>query len=226
MPPILELIELTKSYRQGDEYRLVLDTVSARVEQGEVLAIRGRSGSGKTTLLNLIAGLDQPSSGRILVGDRNLESMSERERTLFRRDNIGIVFQFFNLIPTLTVMENISLPLELTGNGESSDGHPKPNELLERVGLAGRGADYPDELSGGEQQRVAIARAVVHRPKLVLADEPTGNLDAVTGDEVIALLNELTRELDRTLILVTHSHSLAETADRVFTLRHGKLAPE
>lgn len=226
MPPILEVVDLSKSYRQGDDHRLVLAGVSARVEQGEVLAVRGRSGSGKTTLLNLIAGLDEPSSGHIVIGDRNLETMSERERTLFRRDHIGIVFQFFNLIPTLTVSENIALPLELTGKSHSADGHPTPDELLERVGLAGRGKDYPDELSGGEQQRVAIARAVVHRPELVLADEPTGNLDAVTGDEVIALMNELTRELDRTLILVTHSHSLAETADRVLTIRHGKLAPE
>lgn len=223
MTPILELINLTKSFSQGDQRRTVLDGISTSVQPGEVIAIRGRSGSGKTTLLNLIAGLEEPGSGSVLIDGHDLTLMSERQRTVFRRENIGIVFQFFNLIPTLTVTENITLPLELGGRNRNG---PDAAGLLERVGLADRSADYPDELSGGEQQRVAIARALIHEPALVLADEPTGNLDAATGDQVIGLLNELTRDLGRTLILVTHSHSLASIADRILAIQHGFLTPE
>lgn len=226
MTPLLELIDVSKAYLQGDVLRVVLDQVSARVENGEAVAVRGRSGSGKTTLLNLIAGLDAADHGRIMIGGRDLQEMTERERTLYRRRNIGIVFQFFNLIPTLTVEENIRLPLELNGASGRVGGHPDPAELLERTGLLERGSDYPDELSGGEQQRVAIARVLVHRPRIVLADEPTGNLDAETGDAVIELLCELTRELGGTLILVTHSRTLAGIADRILTIQHGRLALE
>jgi putative ABC transport system ATP-binding protein len=187
--------------------------------------VRGRSGSGKTTLLNLIAGLDTPSDGRILIEGSDLAAMTDRQRTLFRRDNIGIIFQFFNLIPTLTVLENVILPAELRqlGNQYALE---NARSLLARVGLADREDDYPDQLSGGEQQRVAIARSLVHEPRLLLADEPTGNLDRTTGDRVLRLLQDLTQELGKTLILVTHSRQDATKADRVLTISQGKLVPD
>jgi putative ABC transport system ATP-binding protein len=186
------------------------------------VAILGKSGSGKSTLLNLISGIDLVDGGDIWVGDQKLTTLNERQRTLFRRQNIGFVFQFFNLIPTLTVWENVSLPLELAGtdNGEASG---RVETLLDAVGLLDRRDTFPDRLSGGEQQRVAIARALVHDPLLVLADEPTGNLDEATGRQVMALLDRLTRQNGKNLILVTHSQEAASYADRVLTLRDGKL---
>jgi len=222
MKELIRLEALTKAYRQGERVRRVLDEADGRFVEGEVAAIRGRSGSGKTTLLNLLAGLDVPDSGRIIIDGQDLAAMTSRQRTLFRRETIGIVFQFFNLIPTLTVRENVLLPAELAGRMNSGvDRHAQ--NLLEQVGLDGRQADMPDRLSGGEQQRVAIARALVMTPRLVLADEPTGNLDQVIGDEIVQLLLSLTRSEGRTLILVTHSHHLAEQADRVLTIESGKL---
>jgi putative ABC transport system ATP-binding protein len=222
MKDLIRLEALTKAYRQGERVRRVLDGADGRFVEGEVAAIRGRSGSGKTTLLNLLAGLDVPDSGRIMVDGQDLAAMTPRQRTLFRRETIGIVFQFFNLIPTLTVSENVLLPAELAGRMNSEvDRHAQ--SLLGQVGLDGRQEDMPDRLSGGEQQRVAIARALVMTPRLVLADEPTGNLDQVIGDEIMQLLLSLTRSEGRTLILVTHSHHLAERADRVLTIENGKL---
>lgn len=222
MQRLIELVNLTKEYRQGEATRQVLDAVNAAVIQGEFVAVRGRSGSGKTTLLNLIAGLDSPSSGSILINGIDLASMSNRQRTLFRRDHIGIIFQFFNLIPTLTVLENVVLPAELAGKlGQSAEEYA--HELLGRVGLEGRGDDFPDQLSGGEQQRVAIARSLVHQPDLVLADEPTGNLDLATGEQVLELLQAVTKELGKTLVVVTHSRNDAAKADRVLTIEAGKL---
>jgi putative ABC transport system ATP-binding protein len=182
----------------------------------------GPSGSGKSTLLNLISGIDTPTRGEVLIDSTSLTSLSEKERTLFRRRNIGFVFQFFNLIPTLTVQENLLLPMELIGqNGKGAKG--RAAELLEAVGLGDRGRSYPDRLSGGEQQRVAIARALAHDPPLVLADEPTGNLDAETGQQVMKLLHRLVRQSGKTMIIVTHSNDVVRLADRVFAIREGRL---
>ncbi len=209
---------------RGDKERAVLKGVNAEFHPGEFVAIRGRSGSGKTTLLNLIAGLDEPTAGEILYGDVNLPGMSPKERTLFRREHIGFVFQFFNLIPTLKVVENILLPAELADR-KTNDIEIRAYELLERIGLKDRATDFPDILSGGEQQRVAIARAVLLEPTVILADEPTGNLDHATGAEVLQLMNEVRRDFQTTLIMVTHSHSLADQADRVLSIENGVLEP-
>jgi putative ABC transport system ATP-binding protein len=213
---------LSKSYQEGSQLRTVLTSADADFAQGEFVAILGKSGSGKSTLLNLISGIDLVDGGDIWVSGQQLTALDERQRTLFRRRNIGFVFQFFNLIPTLTVWENVVLPLELAGvdNGEASQ---RVATLLEAVGLLDRRETFPDRLSGGEQQRVAIARALAHDPLLVLADEPTGNLDEETGKQVMALLDRLTRQNGKNLVLVTHSNEAAAYADRILTLRDGKL---
>jgi putative ABC transport system ATP-binding protein len=213
---------LSKGFREGGRMRTVLRGADAEFAKGEFVAILGKSGSGKSTLLNLISGIDLVDSGDIWVDGQQLTTLNERQRTLFRRQNIGFVFQFFNLIPTLTVWENVVLPLELAGvdNGEAQR---RAKALLEAVGLLDRRDTFPDRLSGGEQQRVAIARALVHDPLLVLADEPTGNLDENTGRQVMALLDRLTRQNGKNLILVTHSNEAASYADRVLTLRDGQL---
>jgi putative ABC transport system ATP-binding protein len=221
-PPIIRLREVHKAYLQGDEPRVVLKGASGEVAKGEFVAIRGRSGSGKTTLLNLIAGLDTADAGEVIVDGINLGSLGEGGRTEFRRDHLGFVFQFFNLIPTLTVLENTILPSELAGT-PTQRAQERAKDLLARVGLVGRMDDPPDQLSGGEQQRVAIARALVQCPEIILADEPTGNLDLDTGEIVLSLLLEVTAELGKTLMVVTHSHEIAARADRVLTIRHGKL---
>ena len=220
--PLVELSGIYKSFLEGDRQRVVFCDASLTIEQGEWVFLLGRSGCGKSTLLNLISGIDMPDRGEVMVGSKILNSLSERERTLFRRNSIGFVFQFYNLIPTLTVEENILLPLELTGE-LSPELRDRARDLLEQVGLAERAKSYPDRLSGGEQQRVAVARALVHRPKLVLADEPTGNLDAETGRQVLALFQRLVRQTGTTMVLVTHSHEVARLADRVLTIRNGKL---
>lgn len=219
---LIRLIDLHKSYLQGDEERVVLDGASASFSEGEFVAVRGRSGSGKTTLLNLVAGLDAPDEGEIWVDGQNLAELDEEQRTLFRRRSIGIVFQFFNLIPTLNVIENVTLPAELAGH-PGGEVRERARQLLTRVGLGDRETAAPDELSGGEQQRVAIARSLIVQPRLVLADEPTGNLDLETGAQVIELLEELTRDLGNTLLIATHSHDLADQADQVFTIQDGRL---
>lgn len=200
----------------------MLHAATATIEAGERVAILGPSGCGKSTLLNLISGIDLPDSGSVRIGDLDVTSMKERERTLFRRDHVGFVFQFFNLLPTLTVLENLLLPAELTGGVSPSD-QQWARELLARVGLAEREGTFPDRLSGGEQQRVAIARALVHRPGLVLADEPTGNLDQDTGQHVAALLDELVSSQKSTLVVVTHSQELAARMDRILYVDHGSL---
>jgi putative ABC transport system ATP-binding protein len=219
------LERLSKSYQEGNQSRLVLLDASAQFDRGEFVAIIGKSGSGKSTLLNLISGIDRIDGGRIFLGGQELTAMDEQERTLFRRRNIGFVFQFFNLIPTLNVLENVTLPLEL--NGDSlPEARLRAEPLLDAVGLHDRLTTFPDRLSGGEQQRVAIARALVHDPLVVLADEPTGNLDEETGRQVLALLDRLTRKAGKNLIMVTHSREAARIADRVLCLREGKLTPE
>ena len=219
MPALVRLDRVTKDYSEGRELRHVLKEASLEVGEGEFVAIRGRSGSGKSTVLNLVAGIDQPSSGEIYLAGRALSRLGAHERTLLRRDHIGFVFQFFNLIPTLRVLENVLLPAELSGRDEAR----RAAELLERVGLADRASSFPDRLSGGEQQRVAIARALVCDPRLVLADEPTGNLDDATGATVMGLLDALTRRAGKTLLLATHSREVAALADRVVTIEGGRL---
>ena len=215
--PIIELRGLTKSYQEGERERVVLRDVSLSIERGEFIVLLGRSGSGKSTLLNLISGIDLPTAGEVLIDSTNLTRLSERERTLFRRKHIGFVFQFFNLIPTLTVEENLLLPLELNGQA-GKQARQTALDTLDMVGLADRAKDFTDRLSGGEQQRVAIARAIVHAPSLILADEPTGNLDAETGRLVIDLLEGLTRQDGKTMLVATHSAEIAALADRVFTI--------
>ena len=220
--PFVRLENLSKSYQEGDQTRVVLDHAGATLYRGESVAILGKSGSGKSTLLNLISGIDRADSGAIWVNGRELTALDERQRTLFRRHNIGFVFQFLNLIPTLTVWENVVLPLELKGAKEGLI-REQAEPLLAAVGLLDRRETFPDRLSGGEQQRVAIARALVHDPALVLADEPTGNLDDETGRQVMGLLDRLTRQAGKNLILVTHSGDAAAHADRLLTLQNGSL---
>lgn len=221
-PAFLRFENLSKSYQEGDRTRVVLQNAHAEFGHGEFVAILGRSGSGKSTLLNLISGIDRIDAGRIWLDDQDLTALDDRQRTLFRRRNIGFIFQFFNLIPTLTVLENVTLPLELNGvKQREARGRAEP--LLDAVGLLDRTATFPDRLSGGEQQRVAIARALVHDPLLVLADEPTGNLDEETGQQILALLDRLTRQAGKNLIMVTHSVEAASYADRILQLKDGNL---
>jgi putative ABC transport system ATP-binding protein len=224
LQPFIRLEDLSKSYQEGTHTRVVLRDASAVFAKGEFAAILGRSGSGKSTLLNLISGIDRADRGAIWLDGRNLTTLDEQERTLFRRRNIGFVFQFFNLVPTLTVWENIVLPLELKG-ATAEDARPRVEEMLDAVGLLDRRDTFPDRLSGGEQQRIAIARALAHGPLLVLADEPTGNLDEETGQQVLSLLDRLTRQAGKNLILVTHSSEATARADRVLHLRDGRLEP-
>jgi putative ABC transport system ATP-binding protein len=220
--PVLELRGVTKSYREGGREHRVLDGADALVAAGEIAVLVGRSGSGKSTLLNVISGIDRPDAGEVLIAGTPLHQLDERERTLFRRRHVGFVFQFFNLIPTLTVLENLLLPLELEGRADAA-GRRRARDLLAEVGLADRADSFPDRLSGGEQQRVAVARALVHEPALVLADEPTGNLDLETGRTVLRLLDELTRRAGRTMLMVTHAREVVGVADRLLTLREGRI---
>lgn len=219
---IVQVRELTKAYEEGGRVRTVLDKVDLDICAGEFFVLLGKSGSGKSTLLNLMSGIDRPDGGHITVHGTEITALDEYRQTIFRRDHIGIVFQFFNLIPTLTVLENITLPQELRGDNRR-DAVAQGMDLLERVGLANRADDFPDKLSGGEQQRVAIARALAHEPALVLADEPTGNLDEETGQRVLELLLELTRDRGKTLVMATHSAEIIPLADRVARIHDGKL---
>ncbi|HHP7238946.1 ABC transporter ATP-binding protein [Longibacter sp.] len=222
-PPYDGLVSLegiTKSFREGEHERTVLDNLNAEIQPGEFVVLMGRSGAGKSTLLNLISGIDLPTSGRVVIGDTDLTRLSETDRTLFRRENIGFIFQSFNLISTLTVAENITLPLELSGR---RDEEARALEVLDRVGLADRKDSFPDLLSGGEQQRVALARALSANPLLILADEPTGNLDYETGQQVMDVLTELVRDYGKTILIATHDRTLIDEADRCLTLHGGKL---
>ena len=219
---MLTLQHVSKSYREARTRRVVLDDVSLSIPRGEFVAVMGRSGTGKSTLLNLISGIDVVDSGTIRLDDTDLSALGERERTLKRRHAVGFVFQFFNLIPTLSVAENLMLPLELIGCPADAARERVAN-MLQRVDLASRGESFPDRLSGGEQQRVAVARALVHEPDWVLADEPTGNLDAETGRSVLALLCDMSRDANKTLIIVTHSEEVAARADRVLRIEDGRV---
>ena len=220
--PLIQLSNLTKVYKEGEQERAVLTNVNATIMRGEFAVLLGPSGSGKSTLLNLISGVDQPSRGDVVIDSTNLTALTEKRRTLFRRRQIGLVFQFFNLVSTLTVLENLLLPLNLNSI-TGKEAKERAMDLLVAVGLADRSGSFPDRLSGGEQQRVAIARALSHDPPLVLADEPTGNLDSETGSQVMSLLEQLVRKRGKTAVVVTHRTDIAGLADRVFIIREGSL---
>jgi putative ABC transport system ATP-binding protein len=223
--PVLQLRDVTKTYSEGTTERAVLQGLSLTIDRGGSVVLMGRSGAGKSTLLNLVSGIDLPTSGKIVVDQTDLTGLSETKRTLFRRTNIGFVFQSFNLISTLTVIENVLLPLELAGTSTAAS-REQAQAVLDQVGLGDRGDSFPDRLSGGEQQRVAIARALAHDPLFVLADEPTGNLDYETGQQVLALLDDLVRETGTTLLVATHDREALDRADRVLHLRGGVLHEE
>ena len=221
---LLSAHALTKSYVQGQRQLAVLDALDLNIEAGERVALLGRSGSGKSTLLNLLGGIDAPDSGTVCIEGTQLHDLNERQRTLFRRRHVGYIYQAFNLIPTLTAQENVALPLELNGFTLTAAASGAA-DILDQVGLSEHLDAFPDQLSGGEQQRVAIARALVHQPTLVLADEPTGNLDAETGHQVLSLLENLLADRRRGMFIVTHSAAVAKRADRVLTLVAGRLRP-
>jgi putative ABC transport system ATP-binding protein len=215
---MLRFVKISKTYREGAQMRRVLDQASVELATGSFTALLGRSGSGKSTLLNLAAGLDRADQGEVWCDDVELTRLSDHQLALFRRRHLGFVFQFFHLFPTLTVEENLRLILELAGQAGDD-----VESILRRVGLWDRRHSYPDKLSGGEQQRVAVARALVHSPKLVLADEPTGNLDQENGQMVLQLLQEMSRERKATLLVATHSSEVAEAADQVLQIQRGAL---
>lgn len=221
--PVLEAELLTKTYRSADRSLTVLDSVSFRVDQGNSLAIIGPSGSGKTTLLGLCAGLDVPTSGTLSLMGFKLNNMSEDDRAYVRNQYVGFVFQNFQLLGTLTALENVMVPLELRGEKQVS---PKAKELLERVGLKDRMHHFPTQLSGGEQQRVAMARAFITSPKILFADEPTGNLDEENASHITDLLFGMNREQQTTLVLVTHNLELAQKTQRILRMKGGKLVED
>lgn len=223
MEPLVEIRGLSKYYLEGATRHEVVRQLDLSLQRGEIVALLGKSGSGKTTLLNLISGIDVPDTGEIVIDGTVVSELSEHERTLFRRRYLGFVFQFFNLIPTLTVVENLLLPTELLQGRITARARQRAQSLLERVGLVHRATTYPDRLSGGEQQRIAVARAIMHEPRLLLADEPTGNLDEETGRTVLALLQELVSSAQTTLLMVTHSREVASCADRILRMREGQL---
>ena len=215
---------LEKSYKSGGRPLPVLRSLDVSIEAESFVSIVGPSGSGKTTLLGLLAGLDEPSSGRVLLDGEDIFDLSEDGRAAFRSERVGFVFQTFHLLPTLSALENVLVPLEL--RGEVAGAQEVAAALLERVGLGGRFDHFPAQLSGGEQQRVALARAFSNRPKILFADEPTGNLDQETGASIVEMMEELNHEGGTTLVLVTHDLSLAERADRVLTLGGGRVAED
>lgn len=219
---VLSVESVSKAYREAGVVHPILSDLSLELPRGSFAALLGRSGSGKSTLLNVIGGIDVPDSGRVVIEDVDVATLGEEERTAFRRVHLGFVFQSFNLIPTLTVGENAALPLVLSGMSER-DAAVRARAMLDRVGLADRMNAWPDRLSGGEQQRVAIVRALVHKPALVLADEPTGNLDYETGRTVMGLLHGLVREMGVTMLVVTHDREFLNASDVVLEMRGGTL---
>lgn len=217
---LIQIQNLKKSYPTPAGMKTILHDLNMEVASGELIAIVGKSGSGKTTLLNVLGAIDLPDSGSIQINDTALEHMDEAERTLFRRHNLGFVFQFFNLVSTLTVEENLLLPLQLCGLPARTD---TVHDYLERIQLADKAHMFPEKLSGGEQQRIAVCRALIHRPALILADEPTGNLDEETSLLVMSVLEQQVRQSGATLVMVTHSLELAQRMDRVFEMKSGHL---
>ena len=217
---MLQLKNLSKKYIEGKSGHVVLKALNLSVEEGEIVILFGKSGSGKSTLLNIISGIDIPDEGSVIIDGIDITRLSEKERTLIRRNRIGFIFQFFNLIPTLTVKENLLLPLELS---EIENQEERINSILSELDLLERSNAYPDKLSGGEQQRIAIARALIHNPDIILADEPTGNLDHDTSLQIIDLLDRVVKKKGKTMIMVTHSRDVIGLADRIFSLREGGL---
>lgn len=218
---MLELKNISKSYFEGNNKHVVLSNLNLQVSKGEIIILLGKSGSGKSTLLNIISGIDVPDNGSVLINGTDITTLSEKERTLVRRYKFGFIFQFFNLIPTLTVKENLLLPLELTRTDNTEE---RIISILSEVGLENRANTYPDKLSGGEQQRIAIARALIHNPDIILADEPTGNLDFETGLQIVSLLDRLVKKKGKTMIMVTHSKDVIGLADKICSLKEGKLS--
>lgn len=218
--PVVEARNITKTYTIADREIRVLDDVSLSVAEGEFLVVEGSSGSGKTTLLSLLSGLDKPSSGRVLLEEMDITEATEDALAPLRNETIGFVFQSFHLVPSLTALENVMFPAEIRRDPQA---HDKAAELLKRVGLQKRSDNYPHQLSGGEMQRVAICRAVINNPKIIFADEPTGNLDSENGKAVLDLLLEFQKEHRTTLVLVTHSVDIARIADRMIILKDGRI---
>jgi putative ABC transport system ATP-binding protein len=221
--PIVEMRHLFKSYRRGGQVVPVLHDLSFDIAEGEFLALMGPSGSGKSTLLNLVAGIDKPDSGELRIGAEDISRLSESELADWRAANIGFIFQFYNLMPVLTAFENVELPLLLTGLGRR-DRRERVQLALEMVSLVDRATHYPSELSGGQQQRVAIARAIIADPLLIVADEPTGDLDRVSAGDILGLLERLNREMGKTIVMVTHDQRAAERAHVIKHLEKGELA--
>jgi putative ABC transport system ATP-binding protein len=219
--PFIQLIEVTKTYHQDANPIVALDQVNLNISRNEFVAITGKSGCGKSTLINMIGGLDSPEQGKVLIDGEDLTGMDDRRLTLFRRNRIGIIFQFFNLLPILTLEENIALPHLLKEGTDSL--HEKIDRLLAQMDLQQRRRHKPHELSGGEMQRVAICRALINDPDLILADEPTGNLDSVSGKQVLEILRQLKDEQGKTILLVTHSPEGAAMADRILRMKDGRL---
>ena len=217
---ILKVENLTKNYGKGTTKVVALDNVSFSVEKGEFVAIVGASGSGKSTLLHLIGGVDRPTSGKVYIDGKDIYSLNDDKLAIFRRRQVGLVYQFYNLIPILNVEENITLPLDLD-NRKVDDKHLK--ELLELLGLENRKTHLPNQLSGGQQQRTSIGRSLITNPTIVLADEPTGNLDSKMGDEIVALLKKSNKEYKQTIIMITHNMEIAKCADRIIKIEDGKI---
>jgi putative ABC transport system ATP-binding protein len=217
---MIQLDRVTKGFREGTIRHQVLRDLDLTIARGEIVILLGKSGSGKSTLLNILSGIDLPDEGSVNIDGTDLARLSETDRTLFRRRRVGFVFQFFNLIPTLTVRENLRFPLELNG---FRDVDSRVDAVLAEVGLRDRSDAFPDRLSGGEQQRVAIARALIHNPDLILADEPTGNLDHDTGRRIVDLLDAVVKQAKKTMVMVTHSKEVVGLADRVFSLKEGRI---
>lgn len=217
---VLEVKDLTKEYGQGDSKVVALNHVSFCVERGEFVAIVGASGSGKSTLMNMIGGIDNPTSGDVIIEDKNISNLSEDELAIFRRRNLGMIYQFYNLVPTLTARENIILPWRLDGRKENGS---KVDGLLKVLGLTERAHHLPSQMSGGQQQRVSIGRALINDPAFILADEPTGNLDSKTSAEIIDLLKYTNEQFNQTILLITHDDKIALRADRIITIGDGRI---
>lgn len=220
---VLEVKELTKKYGQGESEVIALDHVSFSVERGEFVAIIGASGSGKSTLMNMIGGLDHPTGGSVIIEENDITSMSDDELAIFRRRNLGIIYQFYNLIPTLTAEENIALPWKLDGRKENKK---RLAEIMQMLGLEKRTKHLPGQMSGGQQQRVSIGRALINDPAFILADEPTGNLDSRTGMEIMDILKHANQKYNQTILLVTHDEKIALQAGRIITIGDGKIVKD
>ncbi|MEM7017276.1 MAG: ABC transporter ATP-binding protein [Pseudomonadota bacterium] len=219
---LIQLKQLKKTYHEGNREHTVFDGIELEIAKGEFVVMLGQSGSGKSTILNLVSGIDLPDSGEVIIDGKSINNLTDKERTLFRRRHIGFVFQFFNLVPTLTVEENLYMPLTLNGvTGEPAK--QRVTESLEQVGLQERLHSFPDNLSGGEQQRISIARALIHKPMLLLADEPTGNLDQNNSERVLALLMGLVKRNQTTMLMVTHNSEISQLADRQLVMHQGEM---